>query len=230
MRKGEGGQATTLALLALGAGMLVIVPFLGHLSTGLIAGRTYHAVVTDRYSTDAGIEWGLWRVKLNPGITDSSTYTSTPLQPFPATVNGSPFPVTEIRFVSSSGKAVTLTPPWQAGTDWKDYPFTTTGPCTVTVTVTGVPANTTVRFRFNGDQRNFGQAPYTTTYNVPSAGNWVMQVRTPNYSGTGTITLVLTYTSARVYDIRSTAQNCVTTVRCTVTSGGTVTVNSWLVE
>lgn len=226
MRKGESGQATALVLLALGAGMLVIVPFLGHLSTGLIAGRNYHAVIVDRYSSDAGIEWGLWRVKLNPDITSSTTYTSTPLQPFPGTVNGAAFPITEIRNVSAAGSTETLTPPWQAGTDWKSYPFTTTAACTVTVTVTGPPGP--VRFRFLDNQVNDNSPPFTTTYNVPSAGSWVMEVRTPNYSGQGTITLVLTY-SGRVYDIRSTTANCVTTVRCEVVDGA-VTVKSWLVE
>ncbi len=227
MRKGESGQATALALLALGAGMLVIVPFLGHLSAGLVASRNYHAVMVDRYSSDAGVEWGLWRVKLNPNITSSTAYTSAPLQPFPATVNGMAFPTTEIRYVGTTGSTETLTPAWQAGTGWKNYPFTTTGACTVTVTVQ-LPVTTTVRFRFNGVQRNFSKPPYTTTYNVPSAGGWVMEVRTPSYSGQGTITLVLTY-SGRVYDIRSTSGNRVTTVRCTAVTGA-VRIDSWLVE
>ncbi|MCX8126002.1 MAG: hypothetical protein N3E40_02500, partial [Dehalococcoidia bacterium] len=126
MTKREDGQAIILALLALGAGMLVIVPFLSYLSTGLIAGKEYHAVTIDRYSTDAGVEWGLWRVKLNPNITSSTTYTSTPLAPFPPKINDNPFPTTEIRFVGTTGETVTLTPPWQAGTTWKNYPFTTT--------------------------------------------------------------------------------------------------------
>jgi len=226
MRKGESGQATTLALLALGAGMLVIAPFLGHLSAGLVASRNYHAVVSDRYSSDAGVEWGLWRVKLNPNITSSTVYTSTPLQPFPATVNGAAFPTTEIRYAGAAGSTVTLTPAWQAGTNWKQYPFATTAAGTVTVTVTGPTG--TVRFRFNGVERSFNNPPYTTTYDVPSAGNWIMEVRTPSYSGQGTITLVLTY-SGRAYDIRSTSASCVTTVRCSAVAGA-VRIDSWLVE
>jgi len=229
MRKGESGQATILAMLALGAGMLVIAPFLGHLSTALVAGRNYHAVEVDRYSSDAGVEWGLWRVKLDPSLTTSTTYTSSPLTPFPSQVNGDSFPTTEIKFVGSTGTTETLTPAWQSGTNWKSYPFTTTDACTVTVTVTG--PTRVVRFRFNGDQRNFSKPPYTTTYNVPSAGSWVMEVRTPGYRGPGTITMVLTYGVANIYDIRSTATNCVTTVRCTVDIiTGTVAIDSWLVE
>jgi hypothetical protein len=59
-----------------------------------------------------------------------------------------------------------------------------------------------------------------------------MEVRTPSYSGTGTLTMVLTYPgSGNIFDIRSSNTNCVTTVRCTAdTVAGTVTVNSWLVE
>ena len=52
------------------------------------------------------MEWGLWRLKNDPTLTTSTTYTETPLQPTPAAVNGDSFPTTEIRFVSSAGASV----------------------------------------------------------------------------------------------------------------------------
>jgi hypothetical protein len=63
-------------------------------------------MIADRYSTDAGMEWGLWRLKNDPALTTSPTYTETPLQPTPAAINGQSFPTTEIRYVSSAGASV----------------------------------------------------------------------------------------------------------------------------
>ena len=99
----EEGQALPLALIALAIGAVLITPFLTIVSVNVLASRQTAEAISDRYSVDAGMEWGLWRLKNDPSLTASATYTETPLQPTPATVNGDSFPTTEIRLVSSGG-------------------------------------------------------------------------------------------------------------------------------
>ena len=99
----EEGQALPLALIALAVGTVLVTPFLTNVSVNVIAGRQADETISDRYSVDAGIEWGLWRLKNDPALTSSATYTETPLQPTPAAINGDSFPTTEVRFVSSAG-------------------------------------------------------------------------------------------------------------------------------
>ena len=102
----EEGQALPLALIALAVGVVLVTPFLTTVSVNVIASRHAEEAIANRYSTDAGMEWGLWRLKNDPTLTTSTTYTETPLQPTPAAVNGDSFPTTEIRFVSSAGASV----------------------------------------------------------------------------------------------------------------------------
>ena len=103
----EEGQALPLALIALALGVVLVTPFLTSVSVNVIASRHAEEAIADRYSADAGMEWGLWRLKNDPTLTTSTTYTEAPLQPTPAAVNGDSFPTTEIRFVSSAGASVT---------------------------------------------------------------------------------------------------------------------------
>lgn len=103
----EEGQALPLALIALAVGVVLVTPFLTIVSVNVIASRQTEEAIADRYSADAGMEWGLWRLKNDPALTTSTTYTETPLQPTPATINGDSFPTTEIRFVSSAGASNT---------------------------------------------------------------------------------------------------------------------------
>lgn len=103
LRAGEQGQALPLALVALAVGAILVAPFLTNVSVNVIASRRTEEAIADCYSTDAGVEWGLWMLKNDPSLTTSATYTETPLQPTPAAINGDSFPTTEIRYVSSGG-------------------------------------------------------------------------------------------------------------------------------
>jgi hypothetical protein len=107
LRAREDGQALPLALIAFAVGAVLVAPFLTNVSVNLITSRRTEEAIADRYSTDAGMEWGLWRLKNDPALTTSPTYTETPLQPTPAAINGDSFPTTEIRYVSSAGASVT---------------------------------------------------------------------------------------------------------------------------
>jgi len=107
LRAGEQGQALPLALVAFAVGVVVVTPFLTNVSVNVIASRRTEEAVADRYSADAGVEWGLWRLKNTPALTTITTYTEAPLQPTPAAINGDTFPTTKIRYVSSAGAYIT---------------------------------------------------------------------------------------------------------------------------
>ena len=103
----EEGQALPLALIALAVGTVLVTSFLTNVGVNVIASRQADEAIADRYSADAGMEWGLWRLKNDPTLTTITTYTETPLQPTPAAINSDSFPTTEIRFVSGGGSSST---------------------------------------------------------------------------------------------------------------------------
>ncbi|MBI2836563.1 MAG: hypothetical protein HYX85_02590 [Chloroflexi bacterium] len=69
----ERGQALPMVLVALAVGTLLVVPFLGHSSTGLVTSRAYGQSMIEQYSVDSGIEHALWRLKYEPGFANSLT-------------------------------------------------------------------------------------------------------------------------------------------------------------
>jgi len=69
----ERGRALALALIALGVGMLLLPTFLAKISTNLFAARATEVGIIEYYSSDAAIEYTLWRIKCEPGFTDTLT-------------------------------------------------------------------------------------------------------------------------------------------------------------
>ena len=109
------GQALPVAIAALAAGALLVVPLLSGASTDSLATAQVGRRAGERYSMDAGIEWSGWRLMANPTLTTDTSFNATVLQPFPPGLNGLPFPKTEIRFIPGAGATQVLTPAWQAG-------------------------------------------------------------------------------------------------------------------
>jgi len=62
----EKGRALALALIALGVGMLLLPTFLAKISTNLFAARATEVGIIEYYSSDAAIEYTLWRIKCDP--------------------------------------------------------------------------------------------------------------------------------------------------------------------
>ena len=56
----EKGQSMSLALLILALGALVITPSLGQVCSTLTGSRIYQHALSERYSADAGVEYGIW--------------------------------------------------------------------------------------------------------------------------------------------------------------------------
>jgi hypothetical protein len=200
MRDSEKGQVLPLALLVLAAGVLLVAPFLGHAGTTLIGSRIYGQAVTEQYSCDAGIEWALWRLKENPVLTTNTTYHTAYLAPFPSEINGSSFPVTEIRFVG--GDIETITPEWQDGTGWHDYPVGLVTSGTLTVTINNITASQDVSVKLkdrpNPAQQFQGDGPYMATFDIDYHGSGTVQVHLPARTkygplGLGPITITITY-------------------------------------
>jgi hypothetical protein len=69
----EKGRALALALIALGVGMLLLPTFLAKISTNLFAARATEVGIIEYYSSDAAIEYTLWRIKCDPDFRDGLT-------------------------------------------------------------------------------------------------------------------------------------------------------------
>jgi len=200
MRDSEKGQVLPLALLVLAAGVLLVAPFLGHAGTSLIGSRIYGQAITEQYSCDAGIEWALWRLRENPVLTTNTTYHTASLSPFPGEINGSSFPGTEIRFVG--GDIETITPQWQDGRGWHDYPVGVVTSGTLTVVIDNITASQDVSVKLkdrpNPTQHFQGDGPYIAEFEIDYYGSCTVRVNLPAVTkygpqGPGPITITIIY-------------------------------------
>jgi hypothetical protein len=60
MKNNEKGQAILTVLILVAFGGLVIAPFLEHAGGGLLGSRLYGEVISQLYSSDAGVEHAIW--------------------------------------------------------------------------------------------------------------------------------------------------------------------------
>ena len=223
------GQALPLALVALAVGTLLVSPFLADVSANLLASRHTDEKIADYYSADAGIEWGLWRLKTDPTLSASACPAWTPLEPTPSSINGGSFPTTEICSVSGAA-AETVTPDWQDGAGPKCYPVTSTDDGSIFAVVTTTAADVRVALLLGSEDcatpvglEPLGDpSPHTVEFRGKPAGAYQVLVETaPPDTGT----LVLNYPVAS-YDLRSTRNGRAITVRATA-SPNAVRVISW---
>jgi hypothetical protein len=225
----EQGQALPLALIALAVGVVLVTPFLTIVSVNVIASRHAEEAIADRYSADAGIEWGLWRLKNDPTLTTSTTYTEAPLQPTPAAVNGTSFPTTEISFVTGVGASETITPSWQTGADAKCYPMTSTNSGSVFIRIETDAGNVWADLRSSctggGLPKLSGTSPYVVEFPGQAAGSYQVVVKVaPASAGE----LILNYPIAS-YNLRSQRDGRTITARATASASG-VSIVSWQID
>ena len=226
----QSGQALPLALVALAVGTVLVTPFLTNVSVNLLASRQTDEAIADYYSADAGIEWGLWRLKSDPTLTTTTTYEEAPLQPTPVSINGDSFPTTEIRFVSGAGSSETITPAWQSGGGAKCYPLTSTDSGSIFAVVESDANSVWVTLlsgsasctKPGGLEALSGTSPYTVQFASQAAGSYQVLVQTaPPGSGT----LDINYPIAS-YDLRSQRDGRTITTRATASTNA-VTIISW---
>lgn len=226
---GSSGQALPLALVALAVGAVLVAPFLTNVSVNLLASRKTDEAILDYYSADAGVEWGLWRLKNDPTLTTSTTYSEAPLQPTPASINADTFPTTEVRFVSGAGASETITPTWQAGGGPKCYPLTSTDSGSVFVVIETAAATVRADLRSScvggGLPELSGSSPYALQFTGQPAGTHQVVIQTVP-PGTGTLTINFPIAS---YDLRSQRDGRTITSRATA-SVNAVTIISWQLD
>ena len=68
--KSEQGVSLVLALVALAFGVLLVTPMLSHVSTNLSASQVVDQNMREQYTSDAGVEYGLWKLKNVPEFRD----------------------------------------------------------------------------------------------------------------------------------------------------------------
>jgi len=226
-------QALPLALVALALGSLLVSPFLVNASVNLLASRQVDSSIRDYYSADAGVEWALWRLKNDPTLTTSTSYTEAPLQPTPPAINGFSFPTTQIRYVPAASMAESITPPWQGGGGPKCYPFTSSEAGSIFAMVDVEPSQVWITL-LSGPESDPCETPvglgpvedpppYTVQFSDKPAGSYRLLVET---AASGTVTI--SYPVA-TYDIRSEMNGRSVTSRATA-SRNAVRIISWQLE
>lgn len=226
--RSESGQALVLALAALAVGALLVTPFLTHASVNVLASRRADEAMNDAYAADAGIEWGLWRLKNDPLLTASTSYVEAPLQPTPVAINGAAFPTTQVRRVPGANATQAIVPAWQGGGGFQCYPFTSAEDGAVSIIVqtgaTNVRADLRTSCSGGGLPVLSGSSPYVLQY-ARSAGSYQLVLQaTPPSSGSVSITF-----PAASYDLRSDRDGSIATVRATAADGA-VEVISWQLD
>jgi hypothetical protein len=221
------GQALPVAMGALALGAILITPLLAGAGTGSRATSLLGTQAKERYSADAGIEWSGWRLLSNPQLTTVTSFTTVPLQPFPASVNGSSFPATDIRFVPGAGGVEAQSPAWQGGGGVECYPFSASDAGTLSVRIT-VPSGTVTAAVISGAAScampggpASGSSPFGADFALAAAGSYQLVLSTT--AGTGTLQLSV---PAATYEVRSVVGSRNVIARLVAGSSG-VRVASW---
>lgn len=227
---GTRGQALPLAVVTLALGALLVTPMLRGASTSSKFTNQVGASAKDRYSMDAGVEWSGWRLISDPRLTADTSFSATPLQPFPPMVNGAPFPVTEIRFVTGAGAVEPQSPAWQGGGGDQCYAFSAAEAGTLSARVTvdagqvwmALLADGASCTRPPGLEPLAGGSPYGADFALAAAGDYQLLVGVDTAT-TGAVALSV---PAATYEVRSVsgARNVVARL---VAGYGGVRVASW---
>jgi hypothetical protein len=223
-------QALPVAVAALAVGAVLITPLL--LGAGTDANYTARVGqrALERYSMDAGIEWSGWRLLSNPQITTDTSFNATVLAPYPATVNGSPFPSVQIRLVAGAGAVEAQQPAWQGGGGDHCYTVSASSAGTLSAKISvdsgqvwaallgaGQPCT-----RPGGLLPLSGTSPYGTDFSLAAAGTYQLLIGVDSAT-TGTIDLSV---PAATYEVRSDSGSRSVVARLVAGYSG-VRVESW---
>ena len=88
----QRGQALILVLIALALGSLLISPTLNYVNTGLLETRLSKQQLLEQYAADAAVEYSLWQLKFDDGLTDNLS-PENPSSNTTITVNGIEVPI-----------------------------------------------------------------------------------------------------------------------------------------
>lgn len=227
--KGERGQLLPTAMGALALGIILITPLLSGASGGSQATALTGRRALERYSMDAAVEWSGWRLMADPLLTADTSFTATPLQPFPPSVNGMAFPQTEIRYVAGAGAVVAGAPSWQSGGGDKCYPIQIAEDGTLSARISvdagqvwAVVLAGTDPCSLPGGTSSLGSAPEVGADFAVSAGSYQLLVRTDSAT-TGAVALSV---PAATYEVRSLIGDRNVVARIVASYSG-VRIDSW---
>lgn len=228
--KGERGQLLPTAMGALALGIILMTPLLSAASGGSQATGLTGRSALQRYSMDAGVEWSGWRLMADPLLSADTSFTATPLQPFPATVNGQAFPQTEIRYVANAGAVTASAPAWQSGGGDKCYPLQVAEDGTLSARIDVDAGQVWVALIAGGSPcvlpggtPVLGSAPQVgADFAVTSGTSYQLLVRT-DAATTGAIQLSI---PARTYEVRSVVGPRNVVARIIAFFGG-IRIDSW---
>jgi hypothetical protein len=224
------GQALPVAIAAMAIGAVLVTPLLRGAG---VSSRVTNAIgqrAQERYSMDAGIEWSGWRLMQNPTLTTDTSFSSAPISPLPAAINGAPFPTTEIRFVAGAGAVELQTPVWQPGGGDRCYAFSASDAGILTAQIdvdTGqvwaalLPAGASCS-RPGGLEPLFGSAPYRADFDLPAASAYQLLIGVDTATS-GTIAMTV---PAATYEVRSMSGSRSAMARFVAGTEG-VRVESW---
>ncbi|MEX2247769.1 MAG: hypothetical protein WEC75_13910 [Dehalococcoidia bacterium] len=157
---------------------------------------------------DAGIEWSGWRLIAGPRLTTDTSFTTVGLAPFPATVNGAPFPTTEIRYVPAAGGVEARSPAWQGGGGDQCYTFQASEAGTFSARISVDSGQVWALLLADGASCDRGSAqplpggsPYGADFALPAAGTYQLLVGVDTATS-GTLQLSV---PAATYEVRSVA-------------------------
>jgi hypothetical protein len=203
----EHGQALPVAVAALAIGALLITPLLSGAGADLRVTNLTGKRALARYSMDAGIEWSGWRLLSNPVLTTDTSFTATPLQPLPGSVNGAPFPGTEIKRIAGAGAVEGQAPGWLSGGGDQCYSLSAaesgmlsarvsvdSGQVRLALLPIGAPC-----VRPAGLPALLGSSPFGADFALPAAGSYQLLVGVDTAT-TGTVSLSV---PAATYEVRS---------------------------
>ena len=225
---GMRGQALPVAMGALALGAILITPLLAGAGTDSQATNLVGIRAKERYSMDAGVEWSGWHLLSNPQLTTVTSFTSAPLSPFPATVNGSSFPATDIRFIAGAGAVETQNPAWQGGGGVQCYTFSASdaGTLSARIVLSGTVQVALIAGAAScvlpgGTPVLSGGSPFGADFTLAAAGQYKLVISTTALAGTLQLSV-----PAATYEVRSVVSNRNVIARLVAGSSG-VRVASW---
>jgi hypothetical protein len=219
-----------VAVAALAIGALLVTPLLRGAGTSSRFTNQVGERAHQRYSMDAGIEWSGWRLISDPTLTTDTSFSSAPIEPLPAAVNGAPFPTTEIRFVAGAGSVELQAPAWQGGGGDQCYTFSAADAGLLSARITVDSGQLWVALLTNGASCTrpvglgalSGASPYQADITLPSAGTYQLLVGVDTAT-TGSISMTV---PAATYEVRSVSGARSAVARLVAGYSG-VRVDSW---
>jgi len=98
----EVGVSLPLALIILALGVVLATPLLLAVSTNLQASQTVDQHLEEQYSSDAGVEYAIWKISNDPDFRSQLESSSPVTITLPTSVNGS-MPTVTVALVNSGG-------------------------------------------------------------------------------------------------------------------------------